>query len=287
MIFDRQCSGCSRLHTEVLAKVGPMERFLNLLREPGTATLDMNSCERLARHRSILERKPMIRQVFQEFNALFRELERRYLHGQGVAIELGAGVAPMRDTFPDVLSTDIIPAQHLDCVMDAQRMALAPDTVRVVYAQNSFHHFPDPVRFLSELVRVLSPGGGAVILEPYYGPVATFLYRRLFRTEGFDKDFPSWQVSSSGPMKGANQALSYIVFIRDRSRFETLFPSLQLVHQEPVGNYLRYLISGGLNFRQTLPDLAAGPLRAIEWTLSPLNRWLAVHHVIVLKKSCR
>jgi SAM-dependent methyltransferase len=264
-----------------------VKQLLRLLREPGMDGLDVDSGARLACHKAILERKRMIRQVFDEFHALFRQLENRYLDGKGIAIELGAGVAPMRDTFPDVLSTDIVLASHLDFVMDAQKMALAADSVRVAYAQNSFHHFPDPERFLSELERVLVFGGGAIILEPYYGPVATFIYRRLFRTEGFDKEFPTWETPSSGPMNGANQALSYIVFVRDRAKLAARFPLLQLVHREPVGNYLRYLSSGGLNFRQVVPDFATRLLRMIEWAVSPCNRWLALHHVLVLKKIDR
>ena len=264
-----------------------MGHLLNLLREPGAEALDVDSAARLACHKAVFERKRMIRDVFGEFHALFRRLENRYLDGKGFAIEIGAGVAPMRDTFSDVLSTDIVHAPHLDFVMDAQRMALATESVRVVYAQNCFHHFPDPERFFAELERVLAPGGGAIILEPFYGPVATFVYRRLFRTEGFEKEFPAWETPASGPMNGANQALSYIVFVRDRARFEARFPSLRVVYREPVGNYLRYLTSGGLNFRQIVPDFATYLLRAIEWVASPCNRWLALHHVVVLKKIDR
>src|SRR5262249_8734615 len=150
--------------------------------------------------------------------------------------------------------------------------------------QNSFHHFPQPERFLGELERVLVPGGGAVLLEPYHGPVASLLYKRLFSSEGFDKRFPSWQTPATGPMNGANQALSYIVFVRDRRRFEHSFPSLEIVHEAPVGNYLRYLISGGLNFRQLLPDMASGALAGVERAIAWCNRWLALHHVIVLRK---
>ena len=163
-------------------------------------------------------------------------------------------------------------------------MALRSGSVRVIYAQNAFHHFPQPERFLGELERVLSLGGGAVMLEPFYGPAATFLFKRLFRTEAFDKTFPAWDTPASGPMGGANQALSYVVFVRDRARFESRFPSLRVVHDQPVDNYLRYLISGGLNFRQLLPDAAAGALRLVERGLSPINRVLALHHVVVVKK---
>src|ERR1700694_708241 len=103
--------------------------LLDLLREPGTDAVEGDSGARLACHKSILERKRMIREVFGEFHTLLRRLENRYLDGKGIAIELGAGVAPMRDAFSDVLSTDIVHAPHLDFVMDAQAMALATSSV--------------------------------------------------------------------------------------------------------------------------------------------------------------
>ena len=261
-----------------------MRALFDLLKEPGIDALDIDGEKRIAYHRAVIDRKPMIRDVFLEFHALFFDLNRRYLEGEGAAIEIGAGVAPMRDSHPDVLSSDIVFGPHLDLVLDAQQMALSSGSVRVVYAQNSFHHFPQPERFLSELQRILIPGGGAVLLEPFHGPLASLLYKRLFRSEGFDKEFQSWETPTTGPMNGANQALSYIVFVRDRTRFERSFPSLQIVHSAPVGNYLRYLVSGGLNFRQLLPDAASGLLASIERVVARCNHWLALHHVIVLKK---
>lgn len=261
-----------------------MRPLLDVLREPGVEVLDMDGEDRIAVHRAILQRKRMFLKVFVEFHKVFRSLEQQYLSGEGVAIELGAGVAPMRDSYPDVLSSDIVFGRHLDCVLDAQRMALRAESVRVIYGQNCFHHFPEPAKFFAELQRVLVPGGGAILLEPYYGPVASFLFTRLFRTEGFDKSSPAWETPVTGPMNGANQALSYIVFERDRGEFETKFPQLCIVHHGLLGNYLKYFASGGLNFRQLLPDASISFVDAIERLLSPLNRWLALHHVLVLRR---
>jgi SAM-dependent methyltransferase len=261
-----------------------MNSLLDRLREPSLEGFDVDSEARLLQHRAILEGKPMIRDVFRDFHRLLSALAQRHLDGAGIAIELGAGVMPMRESHPDVLATDVVPAPHLDAVIDAQRMSLRDGSVRVVYAQNAFHHFPAPARFFAELERVLSPGGGAILLEPYYGPVASFVYRRLFRTEGFDKASPAWETPVAGPMNGANQALSYIVFVRDRAQFASRFPTLQIVHQQPVDSYLRYLVSGGLNFRQLLPDAFIPVLRLFERGLTPLHRMLALHHVVVLRK---
>ena len=261
-----------------------MMSLLDRLREPSLEGFDVDSAARLTRHRAILDQKPMIREVFRDFHLLLAGLAQRHLDGTGVAIEVGAGVMPMRESHPDVLATDVVAARHLDAVIDAQNMSLRDASVGVVYAQNAFHHFPAPERFLAELERVLSPGGGAILLEPYYGPAASFMYRRLFRTEGFDKAYPAWETPLAGPMNGANQALSYIVFVRDREQFAARFPALQIVHQQPVDSYLRYLVSGGLNFRQLLPDPFIPLLRQIERSLAPLQRWLALHHVVVLRK---
>ena len=261
-----------------------MRRLLDLLRDPLLEGMDVDGVNRLELHRKMLDKKRMLREVFTEFHHLFRKLERQFLTGKGVEVELGAGVSPMRDSYPEVLATDIVDTPHLDRVINAEAMDLSDNSVRAIYGQNCFHHFPHPDQFLDELDRVLVPGGGAILLEPYYGPFATFMYKRLFRTEGFDKTYPSWETPTTGPMNGANQALSYIVFIRDRAQFELKHPTLKIVHQQPAGNYLKYLLSGGLNFRQLVPDSFTGSIGLLEKLISPLNRWAALHHVIIIRK---
>lgn len=254
------------------------------LQEPELRGVSIDGAARVDAHRAVLARKRMIRDVFVEFHHLFRALAQRYLDARGAQVEIGAGVAPMRDSYADVLATDVVHEPRLDCVMDAQQFPFAAQSVGVVYAQNSFHHVPDPERFFAELTRVLSPGGGSVLLEPYYGPLASVLYPRLFSSEGFDKGATDWRIAAGGPMQGANQAQSYVVFVRDRERFMRTFPALDIVHRQALGSYLRYLASGGLNFRQLVPDWATPGLRGVEWALTPLHAVLALHHVVVVRK---
>jgi SAM-dependent methyltransferase len=262
-----------------------MRLLLDLLRDPLLDGMDIDGESRLALHRKMLQKKRMLRTVFKDFHHIFRKLELRLLSGDGAKVELGAGISPMRDSYSEVLATDIVAAPHLDKVVNAEAMDFPDDSVRVIYGQNCFHHFPHPDLFFQELNRVLVPGGGAILLEPYYGPLATFLYKRLFRTEGFDKAYPSWETPVSGPMNGANQALSYIVFFRDQELYQKKYPNLKVVHQELAGNYLKYLLSGGLNFRQLLPDSCTGLVGLFEKVISPLNKWIALHHTIVIRKE--
>ncbi len=262
-----------------------MKFIFDYLRDPAVSGIDIDGENRLGVHQKILAAKPMLRSVFVEFHRLFDQLDRLHLSGEGLRVELGAGIAPMRDTYPDVLATDVVPGLHLDRILNAEDMDLVDGSVRVFFGQNCFHHFPHPDRFFSELDRVLVPGGGAILLEPYYGPFAEFLYKRLFTTEGFDKSYPLWDVPVAGPMNGANQALSYVVFVRDRSRLEQSHPYLEIVHEARVGNYLKYLLSGGLNFRPLWPTVLSPVISVFQWLLSPFDRWLCLHHIVVIRKK--
>ncbi len=85
-------------------------------------------------------------------------------------------------------------------------------------------------------------------------------------------------------MIGANQALSYIVFIRDGMQFAARHPGLELVYYRPLDNYVRYLFSGGLNFRPLAPAFAEPLLRLLELLLKPLNRFVALHYILIIRK---
>jgi len=50
----------------------------------------------------------------------------------------------MRDSYPEVLATDILLAPHLDMAVNAEAMEFPNESVKVFYGQNCFHHFPHP-----------------------------------------------------------------------------------------------------------------------------------------------
>lgn len=261
-----------------------MSGLLDRLQEPEVAGCAIDGSERLDAHRAVLRRKAMIREVFEDFHALFRDLDERLLSADGSVVELGAGIYPVRETIPGVLATDVIAAPHLDRTLDAEAMDLADGSVRAFYLQNVFHHFPHPSRFFAELERTLAPGGGAILIEPHDGPFAAWLYPRLFASEGYDRSAPSWETEVGGPMSGANQALSHLVFDRDLARFTQLHGALEVVHRDVMPNWIRYLASGGLNFRPLAPAFATPLLRGLETLFSPLRRLLGLHRVIVLRR---
>lgn len=262
----------------------PVDAVLSRLQEPRLAGLDVDTSDLLEVHRQVLAEKPVMRAVFAEFYDRCMAIDRAYGRGDGARIEIGAGSSLFGERYPEVMATDIKPHPHLDRVLDAQAMDLDAASARAVFGINCFHHLPDPMAFFGELDRVLVPGGTTVLIEPYYGPVAAAFYARLFETEGFDRAQATWQDDGRSIMQGANQALSYIVFRRDRALFEQRCPTLEVVVEEPLTNWPRYLLSGGLNFRQLVPSRSAPLLSALERLLAPAARWLALHHVVALRK---
>ena len=128
-----------------------MRKLIDLLQEQLIKGINVDDEGRFVAHRKIINRKRMLREVFTEFHHIFRKLDDKYLCASGSRIELGAGIAPIRDSYSDVLATDVVYDKHLDCVLDAENMDLPDSSVRVIYGQNCFHHFPHPDRFFSEL----------------------------------------------------------------------------------------------------------------------------------------
>jgi SAM-dependent methyltransferase len=260
--------------------------LLNLLLEPKLQGIDLQGFDRIALHAEILAQKPLIREVFKEFYDTSISLDRMYFDDvAGSRIELGAGTSLFRKYYSDVISTDVQPAPHLDAVIDAQDMNLRDESVRAIFAINCFHHFADPCKFFDELLRVLKPGGGCVLIDPYFGLLSRILYKRLFSSEAYDCSARDWDYCADAKKSARpNQALTYLVFFRDRAKFDTLFPQLEIVHSRVLPNYIRYLLSGGLNFRQVVPSFLTPLLRKLEVALLRFAPIFGLHHVVVIRK---
>jgi SAM-dependent methyltransferase len=260
---------------------------LHWLLEPKLRGIDLQGFERIALHAEILAQKPLIREVFKEFYDVCMAMDQKHFDGvAGRRVELGAGTSLFKKYYPEIDSTDVQPAPHLDAVLDAENMDLESESVRALFCINCFHHFPDPSKFFREALRVLKPGGGCVVIDPYFGMLAGILYKRLFSSEAYDREARGWGYSVQPGTTDLlpNQALSYITFFRDRAKFDALSPQLEIVETRILRNYLRYLLSGGLNFRQIIPTFAGPLLRVFEGALSPLARVFALHHVVVIRK---
>ena len=262
------------------------KKVRNYLQEPRLIGVDPDSEEMLAIHSKVLYEKPMMRGVFAEFYDICITLDEKYFgDSKAKRIEIGAGVSFFKKNYPEIVSTDIKKAPNLDMVVDAQNMPFEDSSIRAIYGINCFHHFPDPDLFFKELERVLITGGGCILIDPYYGTIAKRFYKKIFEQETFDVTQKEWSNKNLGYMNGANQALSYIVFKRDLKLFLENYSNLEIVVQKPLNNYMRYLLSGGLNFRQILPSFFSPVIKFFEFLFIPFNSVFALHHIIVIRKK--
>jgi SAM-dependent methyltransferase len=260
-----------------------ISRILNFLRESEKKTTANDQDERLMVDRKILDKKP-------EFLKVVFDIQREMMKNARLSdskevshLELGAGVLPMKMFYPHVKSTDVVPSAHLDGVLDASKLDLEDNSIDNLFLQNTFHHLPDPQAFFNEAFRVLKSGGRIVIVDPYHNIFSSLLFPRLFSSETFEKS-GSWCDASTHPMSGANQALTYIVFCRDLELMKRNNPSLTLELAAPLKSGLRYLLTGGLNFKQLAPNSVLKIVRYFEkYRLVP--RFLSIHWIIVLQKS--
>jgi len=255
------------------------------LTDPLVEAYDVDSPEFSIAHRQVVKRKLILRRLFENFYHECRAMDVRFFGNcPGRRLEIGSGAGIISDTYPDVITSDIKPLPFIDIVLAAEKLPFADNSLRAIYGINVFHHLPLPREFFKEILRVVHPGGGVIFIEPFYGPLASYVFKNLHKTEGFEPDAPNWEAQeSTGPFSNANQALSYIVFKRDRSQFDQEFPELGLVFERPH-THLWYILSGGVNFRQLLPDSFTRLARFSENLLSPLNSWIALQQTIVLRK---
>lgn len=260
-------------------------KLRNFLYDPRLKGVDVNSDELLLVHKRILQEKKMMKKVFSDFYSSCIQRNKKWFSGEGTEIEIGAGVSFFKTMYPHIIATDIKKSEGLDRVLDALNMDIESNTVRAIYGINCFHHFPNPSKFFNELERVLIHGGGCILIEPHHGWLASKFYKKLFDTECFDTAQESWENNENTIMTGANQALSYIVFVRDKALFSKKFPNLEIVEISPLTNYLHYLLSGGLNFRSLVPFSLRFLIVAKEFILWPFRNSLALHKIIVIRKK--
>jgi SAM-dependent methyltransferase len=255
-----------------------VDRLRGALLHPSVRGLDLDSPEATRVHGELIRSKPLLRRLYRSYYAEFLRAGGSSL--SGVRLEIGSGGGFLKDLDPRVVTVDIRPGAEVDAVASALELPIAPGSVGAIYALNVLHHLPDLERFFREAVRVLAPGGRAVLIEPYVSPFSRLVYGHLHH-EPFDPESRGWTLEPEGPMTAANGALPWIALVRDRDRFDATFPELEVVRITPH-TVLSYLVSGGVSMRSLLPGAAFAPLRAAERLLGPALPRLATMMTVEL-----
>lgn len=218
--------------------------------------------------RGLIRDKDGLRLFYEEVYAKYAACLAR-CPAEGLAVELGSGGGFVQELLPEVVTTDTIAYAGVDRVVDATAMPFGDGTVRALFLMNVFHHIPDVEAFLREAERCLVPGGRVFIFDQNRGLISTPILKYAHH-EPYDPHARDWKFASSGPLSGANGALAWIVFRRDRAAFERRFPELRLLRYEPCAP-LRYWMAGGLKKWSLLPRWAFGAATRVDESLVRLS----------------
>ncbi len=248
---------------------------------------DLNDEERFLFHKKVLESKQMLKSCYSDFYEKILKIEKKYGENKNkdIRLELGSGVGFIKNFDKEIITSDVVYNRFTDKTINANEIPYGENKIDSIFGIFCFHHFKDPFAFIKSIETKLKIGGVCILVEPYYGPLASIIYKRVHESEYFDaKEVFNYKIEKKTAMEKANQALSYIYFIRDREKFYKEFPKLEIVHTSVFNNYLRFLFSGGLNFKKLLPDFLILLVKIIEIILYPLRGIFGIHYIIVIKK---
>lgn len=249
----------------------------NLLQLPQTRGLDLDDPHLTDLRHEIIRGKPFLYRIYQEWYEL---LNRALPTNAFPVLEIGSGGGFYRETQPRALTSEIFRIPGVDAVLNAQQLPFADGTLGAIVMVNVLHHLPDVRQFFLEASRCVAPGGVIAMVEPWFTGWSGWVYRNLHH-EPFDPAAPNWHFSSSGALSGANGALPWILFERDRKKFERAFPHWQITRVQPFMP-LRYLLSGGVSMRALMPAFTYPLWRALETALTPAMPQIGMFAHIVL-----
>jgi len=250
------------------------------LAHPLTGGLDINDPRTTALRRQIIQSKAFLRQIY---DVWYRLLAGALPPGREPVIELGAGAGFLRDYVPDLITSDLFPCPGLDAVLDGTALPFPAASLRAVVMTDVLHHVPQPRRFLAEAARCIRPEGVVALIEPWVTPWSRVVYTSLHH-EPFRPEAGAWEFPASGPLSGANSALPWIIFQRDRAQFEAEFPEWEIRSMRPFMPF-RYLVSGGVALRSLMPGWTFGLWRGLEEWLEPWEDNLAMFvHIVLVRR---
>jgi SAM-dependent methyltransferase len=253
------------------------------LTHPLARDLAVDEGERVAVHRRILASKPLLRAVYERWYAtVVPALEATRPLG-GEAVEIGSGSGFLRELVPDLVTTDAAPNPFADRHVDAARLPFGDASLRALVMTSVLHHLPEPAKFFREAERCLKPGGRVVMVEPTNNLPQKVLVKLLGHYEYFDDDAASWDTPGSAGMSDANLSIPWIIFVRDRERFEREHPALR-VRAIRTHTCFSLLLSGGMSFRSLVPAPLVPAVLALDDHLPFADR-LAVMMTIELERA--
>jgi SAM-dependent methyltransferase len=242
-----------------------IEAIKKWLAHPATRDLAIDDPRTTERRRGIIQSNKFLWRIYDEW---YRSIVTRIPDGPGAVLELGSGGGFLTKYVPGLITSEVFGCPDLQVVLDARQLPFSDGSLKAIVMVDVLHHIPDNRAFLIEAQRCLRSGGSIVMVEPWVSTWSRLIYGNLHH-EPFVPEAKDWTFPSTGPLSGANGALPWIIFQRDRREFESLNPQLRIQAVQPFMPF-RYLVSGGVSMRPLMPEATFNLWRKLE---SWLGAW--------------
>jgi SAM-dependent methyltransferase len=250
------------------------------LAHPLTASLDLDDPATTLLRRRIIASKPFLKAIYDEWYSL---LAAALPNRDGLVLELGSGAGYCAQFIPGLIASDVFPLPGVQVVIQAAHLPFPANSLRAVVMTNVLHHVPDARAFFGEAVRCLRTGGKILMIEPWVTSWSRFVYSH-FHHEPFQPHARDWSFPAAGPLSGANAALPWILFERDRTKFAIEFPQLSIEQVRPFLPF-RYVLSGGVALRSLMPGFTHTAWASLESALEPVMGSLGMFAFVSVVKG--
>jgi SAM-dependent methyltransferase len=243
---------------------------------------DLDSSDPNSTHvrRRIIQEKAILNRIYQDW---YGEIICSLPISDKPILEIGSGASFLKNCCGNLITSDIMYYQGIDSVLDAQSLPIMAESLNAIVMTDVFHHLPKPRSFFEEAYRCIQPGGKIIMVEPWVTPWSTYVFKN-WHHEPFDPTAITWEYPVEHPLSGANGALPWIVFQRDKGIFENEFHHWQINKIKPIMPFL-YLASGGISSKEILPGFFYEPIKFIEKMISPINKKIAMFALIAIQRN--
>lgn len=254
--------------------------MLKSLKETSLADVKVGSREYFAAQKRLILNRPLLKWCYDIwYNHLLEDAAS--VPGKGLLVELGSGGSYLKDLEPSVITSDVVDGVA-DRVVDGRKLPFPDNSIQALFLTHVLHHIPDVSAFFRESERALMPGGVVSMIEVAHTPFARFFFRK-FHPEPYRDELREWLFEQQDSMMDSNQALSWMIFVRDREKFERLHPTLKI----ECFSYLpwfSYMLAGGVTGRSLVPRILTDVPIAAETLLRPVAPIFSLHWHIRLRK---
>lgn len=208
------------------------------------------------------------------YEKLYRDQFRNLASPETLRIlEIGSGVSPLQQFYPNVLTSDVLELEYLDLVFDCHAIDEVPElhdkTFDAITLTNVLHHLRNPLEFLRRAAVKLKRGGKLIATEPYFSILSTPIFKYLHH-ESVDFSIAKPELAKGGgPLANANIAIPWLMFVKNPSWVQQLRDIYDFTDNSlRTFTSLSYMGTGGISHRIPLPSWIYRLLFQIDLSLS-------------------